>query len=145
VSHHPSCLFCKIVRGEVPAARVLETDRALAFLDINPVNPGHLLLVPKDHHASLADLPGELAGAASALLPRLCRAVRDATGAEGLNVIVNLGHVAGQTIDHVHWHVIPRFNGDAVRWPWPHFPYQEDELDQMRSRIEQSLADVAES
>lgn len=143
MSHHPSCLFCKIARGEVPAARVLETDRALAFLDINPVNPGHLLLVPKDHHATLADLPDDLAGAAATLLPRLCRAVRDTTGAEGLNVIVNLGRVAGQTIDHVHWHIIPRFNGDAVRWPWPHFPYQGDELDQMRGRIEQALTGAA--
>src|SRR5207249_3900726 len=104
------------------------------FLDINPVNPGHLLLVPKAHHATLADLPDDLAAQAGSLLPRLCRAVRSATGAGGLNVIVNLGRPAGQVIDHAHWHIIPRFPGDAVHWPWPHVPYTGDELSQMRDR-----------
>jgi histidine triad (HIT) family protein len=133
------CIFCKIARGEVPSSRVLETDEALAFLDVNPVNPGHVLLIPKAHHATIADLPDALAASVAGLLPRLCRAVRSATEADGLNVVVNTGRVAGQTIDHVHWHVIPRFNGDAVHWPWPHVSYQGDELDQMRSAISQAL------
>ena len=77
------CLFCKIIRGEIPASTVLETDHALAFLDIHPVNPGHVLVVPKEHHADLTELPEALAGAVGALLPRLCRAIRAATGAEG--------------------------------------------------------------
>ena len=135
----PDCLFCKILRGTLPAAQVLQTDRVIAFLDIQPVNPGHVLLVPRDHHATLSDLPDELAAHAGSLLPRLCRAVRAATGAEALNVIVNHGRQAGQTIDHVHWHVIPRHADDAVRWPWPHARYAGDELNQMRARIEREL------
>ena len=134
-----ACLFCKIARGEVPSALVLETDRAVAFLDIHPVNLGHALLVPKAHHATLSDLPDDLAAHAGSLLPRLCRAVRAATGAEALNVIVNHGRAAGQTIDHVHWHVIPRRADDAVNWPWPHAEYVGDALDQMRTRIEREL------
>lgn len=140
MSHDPACVFCKIVRGEIPSSRVLETERALAFLDINPVNPGHTLLIPREHHANLAELPDELAGAVATLLPRLSRAVLAATGANGLNVIANLGEVAGQTVPHVHWHLIPRHHNDLVRWPWPHQPYQGDSLDRMRDAISQALA-----
>jgi histidine triad (HIT) family protein len=139
VSHHPDCIFCKIVKGDIPSARVLETDRAIAFLDILPVNPGHVLLVTRAHHATLADLPDELASHAASLLPRLCRAVRDATGAAGFNVVVNNGRAAGQTIDHVHWHIIPRFPDDPVNWPWPHGEYLGDELGQMQFRIQREL------
>ena len=138
-SHDPACLFCKIVRGEIPSARVLETDLAVAFLDIHPVNRGHVLLVPKAHHADLAALPDDLAAHAGSLLPRLCRAVRAATSADGFNVIINNGLAAGQTVDHGHWHVIPRFHGDPVDWPWPHTSYPGDELADMRARIEREL------
>lgn len=137
--HDPSCLFCKIAAGSIPSARVLETDHAVAFLDIHPVNLGHILLVPRSHFTRLADLPDALSAHAGSLLPRLCRAVLSATGAEALNVIVNHGEVAGQTIDHVHWHVIPRRSGDAVHWPWPHVAYDGDGLDEMRARLQQAL------
>jgi histidine triad (HIT) family protein len=137
--HEPGCIFCKIVRGEIPSSVVLETDDEVAFLDIRPVNKGHVLLVPKEHHANLAELPDELAAHAGMLLPRLCRAVQAATGSDGLNVIVNTGRAAGQTVDHVHWHVIPRFHNDPVNWPWPHSEYSGDELSQMRFRIEREL------
>jgi histidine triad (HIT) family protein len=137
--HDPSCIFCKIAAGSIPSARVLETEHAVVFLDINPVNLGHILLVPKGHHARLADLPDDLAAHAGSLLPRLCRAVLAATGAEALNVIVNHGPAAGQTVDHVHWHLIPRRSDDAVRWPWPHVAYEGGGLDEMRHRIEQAL------
>ena len=114
------CIFCKIVHGEIPSARILETGDAVAFLDINPINHGHTLLVPKVHHAHLSELTEAVAAQAGSLLPRLCRAITAATGADGLNVIVNNGRAAGQTIDHCHWHIIPRFNDDSVNWPWPH-------------------------
>ena len=139
-AHDPHCIFCKIVQGQIPSARVLETDQAVAFLDIHPVNPGHTLIVPRAHHAHLAELPDAIAAHAGSLLPRLCRAIRAATGADGLNVIVNNGRAAGQTIDHVHWHIIPRFQDDAVNWPWPQGEYVGDELGQMQFRIERELA-----
>ena len=138
-SRDADCLFCKIVAGEIPSARVIEADAAVAFLDINPVNHGHVLLVPREHHATLADLPDEAAAETAALLPRLARAVMRATGADGMNVIVNIGRAAGQTIDHIHWHLIPRSADDAVNWPWPHTPYVGDELGQMQFRIEREL------
>lgn len=139
VTRDPGCPFCKIVHGEIPSARVLETDRALAILDINPVNKGHVLLVPKDHHANLPSLPDDLAAHTASLLPRLARALLAATGADGLNLIVNVGPVAGQTVDHLHWHLIPRHSHDAVHWPWPHVSYSGDEMNQLRSAIEREL------
>jgi histidine triad (HIT) family protein len=138
--HAQDCVFCKIVRGVIPSARILETEDAIAFLDINPVNRGHTLLVPKAHHAQMGELPDAVAAALGALLPRLCRAVAAATGADGVNVIVNNGAAAGQTVDHSHVHVIPRFQDDPVNWPWPHQAYSGDELNQMRFRIERELS-----
>ena len=95
--------------------------------------------MPRSHHAHLGDLPDELAAHVGSLLPRLCRAVTAATGAAGLNVIVNNGRAAGQTIDHCHWHIIPRFPDDPVHWPWPQGKYSGDELDQMKARIAREL------
>ncbi len=135
----PSCVFCRIVAGEIPSARLLESDAAVAFLDINPINHGHVLLVPREHHATLADLSDGAAAATAMLLPRLARAVMKATAAHGLNLVVNNGRAAGQTVDHGHWHLIPRFVDDAVDWPWPHVAYSGDELDRMRDRIAREL------
>jgi histidine triad (HIT) family protein len=140
LAHDPRCVFCKIITGEIPSARVLETEEAVAFLDIQPLNPGHTLLVPRSHHALLSELPEELAAHAGSLLPRLCRAVKAATAAVGLNVVVNIGQAAGQTIDHCHWHIIPRFPADPIHWPWPQGKYEGDELGRMKARIENELA-----
>jgi len=139
-STEPGCIFCKIVAGEIPSSKVLETDEAIVFMDINPVNRGHILVVPKGHAANLADLPDDQAAHVGSLLPRLCRAVRSAANADGFNVVVNGGTVAGQTVDHCHFHVIPRFHGDPVHWPWPHTQYQADELKDYQLRIARALS-----
>lgn len=134
-----NCVFCKIVSGQIPSCTVLETDDALAILDINPVNAGHVLLIPREHHANLYELSDDLAARVASLLPRLARAIQQATGADGLNVIINNGRAAGQTVFHGHWHLIPRFLDDAVNWPWPHSEYVGDELAQMQFRIKREL------
>jgi histidine triad (HIT) family protein len=139
MSRDPQCIFCRIANGELPSAKVLETAELLAFLDINPVNHGHILLIPKSHYPTLPDLSDDLAAIAGSLLPRLCRTVQAVVGVTDLNVIANTGRDAGQTVDHVHWHIIPRFRGDAVRWPWPHIPYDEGEMETMRSKLESAL------
>ena len=138
-------IFTKIVLGEIPAAKGLETDRAVAFLDIGPVNPGHVLLIPKDEYSTLANLPDDLAAHLGSLLPRLCRAVKEASGAEALNIISNNGLTAGQTVPHIHWHIIPRFPDDAVRWPWPHGTYGDGEAAEMQRRIIASLESALSS
>lgn len=135
----PECVFCRIIAGEIPSSRVLEADAAVAFLDIRPVNHGHVLLVPREHHATLADLSDEAIAETAQLLPRLARAIQRATGADGLNLVVNNGRAAGQTVDHGHWHLIPRFKDDAVNWPWPHAEYLGDQLGQMQFALEREL------
>jgi histidine triad (HIT) family protein len=135
-----NCIFCKIVEGSVPAARVLETEHALVFLDVGPLNHGHTLVIPKEHHPTLAELPDHLSAAAASLLPRVCRAVKSATSAAGLNVLVNVGRVAGQSVDHVHWHIIPRHAGDTIRWPWNPGRYEATEIENLRDRIAAKLS-----
>jgi histidine triad (HIT) family protein len=135
----PHCVFCKIGNGDIPCASIVETDRAVAFLDINPVNKGHVLIIPRMHCGSLSELPESVAAHLGSLMPSLCASVKAATGAEGFNVILNSGRAAGQTVDHCHFHVIPRFSDDAVNWPWPHDVYVGDELEQMRFRIQREL------
>ncbi|MBI1322912.1 HIT domain-containing protein [bacterium] len=134
------CLFCKIIENRIPSRRVYQDDVCIAFLDINPVNRGHVLIVPRLHHEDLTSLPPEVAAHVASKLPALCAAVVRATGAEGFNVIVNNGKVAGQTIFHGHWHIIPRFHDDTVNWPWPQGAYFGDEIQQIGFAIEKELA-----
>lgn len=120
------CLFCKIIQGTIPCAKVFETDRVLAFLDIAPSAPGHALVLPKEHHPTLLDLPRELSGDLLEAVQRVGRAVMDATGATGLNVLANTYASAGQVIFHAHLHLIPRTSGDGLV-DWPGTPYDSNE------------------
>jgi len=107
------CIFCQIVDGEIPARVVYEDDDVLAFLDANPMAPGHTLVVPKDHYETLGDLPDDEGSAVFAALHRLAPLVEDAVDADASTVAFNNGEAAGQEISHVHGHVIPRFEGDG--------------------------------
>jgi histidine triad (HIT) family protein len=135
----PHCIFCKIIRGEIPSARVLETDSAVAFLDINPAKPGHVLLVPKNHAATIADSDADSIASAAAQLPKLARAILRATAAPGLNIVQNNGREAGQVIGHVHFHIIPRTPADGLPMHWPQGKYEAGAMDQMLARIREAL------
>ena len=109
-----SCIFCKIARGEIPASLVAETDTALAMMDIQPVNPGHVLVIPKSHAAYLADLDAKTGGDIFQLGMRVAAGLRSSeVRCEGVNLFLADGKVAGQEVFHVHLHVIPRFEGDG--------------------------------
>lgn len=113
-------LFGRIVRGEIPCHKVYEDDRVLAFLDIAPLAPGHVLVIPKQAAASLDELDDDSAAAIGRVLPRLCRAVMRATGTEQYNVLQNNGPLAHQAVFHVHFHIIPKpdaARGLGVGWP----------------------------
>ncbi|MFW6155236.1 MAG: HIT family protein [Planctomycetota bacterium] len=135
----PNCVFCKIVAGQIPCASVLETDEALAFLDINPLARGHVLLIPKRHAAKLDELNASQAGGVLRHLPALGKAVRQATGCQGYNVLQNNGRVAHQDVMHVHFHIIPRYKGDAFSFTWPAGAYAEGEVEQVREAIRSAL------
>lgn len=119
-------LFQKIISGEIPADRVYETDRVLAFLDINPVHPGHTLVIPKHPTKDIHDLREEDAGALMQAIITVSNAVKKTTGAPGINVTSNNGTEAGQEVFHLHFHIIPRFDKTEFARP-PHHPYGNDE------------------
>lgn len=106
-------VFSRIIRGELPCHKVYEDEHVIAFLDIAPLSRGHTLLVPKEPAATLDRLSDDSAAALGRALPRLCRAVMQATGATAYNVLQNNGREAHQAIFHVHFHIIPRFSGQS--------------------------------
>ena len=120
------CLFCKIVRGEIPSAQVFSSEYVLAFLDIGPIHKGHTLVIPKTHYATLWELPAALGQEMQEALQKVGRAVVQATAADGLNVVMNNFRAAGQLVDHAHWHLVPRFTEDGLRW-WPQQEYESSE------------------
>ena len=130
------CIFCKIIRGELPCAKVLETDAVLAFLDIAPINKGHVLVIPKAHYPDIWAMPPGVAAHMQEALQKAGQGLMDALGAQGVNVGMNNGAAAGQLVFHAHWHVIPRFAGDGLAM-WP--PKQYDNPEEM-SRTASQIA-----
>ena len=119
-------IFQKIIAGEVPADKVYETDRVLAFLDINPVHKGHTLVIPKVVVQDIFTLTDEDASHLMRAIVLVSRAVRKATDAPGVNVISNNGAAAGQEVFHLHFHIIPRFERGEFH-PLPHTAYDNDD------------------
>lgn len=107
------CIFCSIIEGDIPGRIVHETDDAVAFLDANPLARGHTLVVPKEHHERLDDVPGEEATGLYSALHDVVPAVENAVDAPATTVAFNNGESAGQEVPHVHAHVVPRFEGDG--------------------------------
>ena len=133
------CIFCKIIAGDIPCNRIYEDDAVLAFLDIRPVSDGHCLVIPKRHFAKLHECPAEIFGALGKCVGKIADAVVKAVGAEGYNVLCNNGRAAGQLVDHVHFHVIPRNSGDGVFNSWPAYKYAEGRIEQIAAKICEKL------
>lgn len=108
------CIFCKIVKQEIPCAEVYADDTVLAFLDIGPIARGHTLIIPKAHYYSLWEVPAALAEDLLVIMQRVGRALLATSKAEGMNVVMNNFAAAGQVVPHAHWHLIPRFEGDGL-------------------------------
>ena len=137
------CVFCEIVSGARDASVVHQDEAALAFLDHRPLFPGHVLLVPRDHHELLADLPADRVGPLFLAARLLSKAVQAALEAEGTFLAVNNG--VSQSVPHVHVHVIPRRKGDGLRgFFWPRVAYRDAaHLEDVRSRIERAMRQSA--
>lgn len=111
-------IFDRILEGEIPCHRVYEDEHVLAFLDAGPLSRGHTLLIPRERVAALHELSPEAAAAVGRALPPLCRAVKEATGTDAYNVLLNCGAAAGQEVMHVHFHIIPRPPDGGLRKQW---------------------------
>lgn len=128
-------IFSKIIRGEIPCHRVYEDDAVLAFLDVNPLSKGHILVIPKEVVATLDKLSEESAAAIGRVLPRIARAVMGATGATSFNVLQNNGADAHQAVSHVHFHIIPKFEGHGLGIGWEPMKADTADLKALREKI----------
>ncbi len=133
-----NCIFCRIVAGQLPAARILETPEVLAFLDIAPVNYGHTLVIPKVHYPNLLELPDELWTEVGRVSRRVAQALRASLAAQGFNIGMNNFEAAGQEVFHAHIHVIPRYFGDGLKL-FPQQSYQPGDLEKTAAQLRQAL------
>ncbi len=132
------CIFCKIINGEIPSSKVYEDNKVIAFLDTAPVNKGHTLVLPKEHHKDILDTPAETLTELMKVSKKVAKAVMKATGAEGFNLGVNNGKIAGQLVMHLHFHIMPRFENDGLKL-WPGKEYEGNERDEIAEKIRSLL------
>lgn len=130
-----STIFDKILDGEIPCHRVYEDDHVLAFLDVGPLSRGHTLLIPKERKAFLHELSDEMGAAIGRVLPRLARAVVQATGTTAYNVLQNNGSEAHQAVYHVHFHIIPKSSEDGLGIDWPAGELEASAAEDLAARI----------
>lgn len=132
-----NCIFCKIIKGEIPCGKIYEDETAFAFLDANPVNIGHTLIVPKKHFENIYDIEEETISHLMEVAKKISIALKK-FGAEGVNITMNNGEVAGQVIFHSHIHIIPRFRKDGLE-PWPTRKHKEGELEATAQKLSSML------
>jgi histidine triad (HIT) family protein len=123
-----SCIFCRIALGEIPSQVVFKDERVVAFMDINPVSRGHAIVIPTEHACFLWQLSAPSLSALGVALGRISLAVKQGVGAEALNILQNNGRLAGQEVEHVHFHLIPRFPADHFHYRWPSTPADKAQL-----------------
>jgi histidine triad (HIT) family protein len=133
------CLFCKIVNKEIKASVVFENDSIVAFLDINPVNPGHVLIVPREHSLDYVSTSDEILCEIAVVAKRVGEAIIQSLWAGGFNIGVNNGRLSGQLVDHMHLHVIPRFENDGYQL-WHGKPYKEGEMEGVAKKLAAALS-----
>ena len=133
------CIFCKIAKGEIRSATVYEDSHFTVILDVNPATKGHCLIIPKEHFDNIYDLDGETAGKLFALATCIARAMRDALKCDGLNLVQNNGEIAGQTVNHFHLHLIPRYEADGLNLNWPQQEISAEQLEEIRQSIKKSI------
>ena len=141
ISEHASraCIFCKIVKKEIPASVVYEDENVISFLDIMPANKGHCLVVPKKHCETLLDIQDGDLSELIKVVKKVTKALSLSIGNGAYNMVMNNGEVAGQLVKHAHIHIIPRFKGDRLRLSWSHKGYKDKEIEEYQSKIKKFL------
>ena len=139
MTRDPNCIFCKILDEEIKTRTPIYSDaHSFVFLSNSPVNPGHALVISQDHFENMLEIPDDYLAKMAPVLKKTAQAVKDATGATGVNVSINNGHTAGQVIFHAHFHVIPRFAKDGFRH-WEGSSYSGDSDIEMAEKIKSAL------
>ncbi len=129
------CIFCKIIKGEIPSHKVYEDDDVYVLLDINPVSKGHSLVIPKEHYEKLGQIPEDLVAKIMKTVKKIAHATLTAEGYTGFNLVQNNDKTAGQLVPHVHFHIIPRKEGDGVVLDWKTGKYEVCEADKIAEKI----------
>ncbi|MBB6454677.1 histidine triad (HIT) family protein [Salirhabdus euzebyi] len=132
------CIFCKIINGEIPSAKVYEDEDVYAFLDISQVTKGHTLVIPKKHVKDVFETPEEIAQSLFARVPKIAKGIKKAYEPKGLNILNNNGQFAGQSVFHVHIHLIPRYSdndGFGAKWVTHMDDYKPEDLQQIAQEI----------
>ncbi|POM61790.1 HIT domain containing hypothetical protein [Phytophthora palmivora] len=140
-TYDPENIFLKIIKGDIPSYKLFETEHVVAILDAFPVAPGHALLLPKaPGFATVMDMTPDVAASVFKELPRLAKAVQEATGADGVNIIQNNGSASGQVVFHAHIHVIPRFKDDGlIKLPGGPTMITKEDGEAMQTKIQHKL------
>ena len=112
------CIFCKIAQGEIPSKTLFENEDFRVIFDISPASKGHVIILPKVHAANIYELPEELVGKAFILAKKVATVLKEVLQCDGINIVQNNGEAAGQTVFHLHVHVIPRYKDDSVKITW---------------------------
>ena len=125
------CIFCGIAEGEIPSFKVYEDEQVLAYLDINPFTKGHTLVIPKEHYKGLLDADDKVLADLIVKVKKIAAHVALSIGCDGFNILQNNGNAAGQTVRHVHFHIIPRWNGDPLT-----FENKKGDMDELAALAE---------
>ena len=133
------CIFCKIIAGKIPAAKIYEDEKIISFLDIMPANKGHCLVVPRKHAQTLIEMSEEDLVATVKAAKKIARALSLSFGNGSFNIVMNNGKEAGQLVNHAHIHLIPRFQKDRLRIKWSHLKYEGDEMNEYAEKIKKFI------
>ena len=133
------CIFCKIVNGDIPAAKVYEDSKVISFLDIMPANKGHCLVVPKKHSQTLTEMSDDDLAATIKAAKKVASALSLSFGNGSFNIVMNNGKEAGQMVNHSHLHIIPRFQKDRLRIKWSHLKYEDNEIKEYAEKIKKFI------
>jgi len=134
-----NCIFCKIIAGEIPSTKIFEDELVLAFMDIGPINFGHVLVVPKEHHTSSSSIPENLAGRMFRVASRIGIAAKRALDYDGFNLHLADGPCAGQVVMHAHLHMVPRGAEDGFHWNWRQLQYNDGEAAEVAEKLKDKL------
>ena len=133
------CIFCKIAKGEIPSATVYEDDDFRVIMDISPASEGHMIILPKEHAANVYELSDVTASKIYVLAKKLATALKDELDCDGINILQNNGEAAGQTVFHLHMHIIPRYYSDDISIRWNQGKSDTDSLTELAKSIGQRL------
>jgi len=134
-----NCIFCKIIKKELPVDIVFENEHVIAFLDIAPINKGHTLVVPKTHHSSISTPSDEELFHIMKVGSQIGRALMKGCDYDGFNLHLSNGNCAGQVVDHAHLHVVPRIGTDGFHWNWRSQKYEEGEKEDYIKKMKSKL------